>query len=306
MKKKLTWERVSIDFKRNYQKYLIILPIIVFYLLFDYKPMYGVVIAFKNYRPVLGIEGSKWVGFDHFIRFFNDVNCFRVIKNTLSINIAQLVFAFPMPIILALLLNEVKNAAFKKTVQTITYMPHFVATMILCGMLTSFCETNGLFNVIGSWFGAERTNLLMKSSAYYPIYIGSDIWKNIGWDSIIFLAALSGIDQEQYEAAKVDGAGRLKQMFYITLPGLIPTVAILLILRMGGLMSEGYEKTLLLYQPITYEVSDIVSTYVYRKGLIDGNYSYSTAIGLFNSVVNLILMRTANWFSKKAGQSGLF
>ena len=146
----------------------------------------------------------------------------------------------------------------------------------------------------------------MKSSAYYPLYIGSGIWKNIGWDSIIFLAALSGIDQEQYEAAKVDGAGRMKQMIYITLPGLLPTVAILLILRMGSLMSEGYEKTLLLYQPITYDVSDIISTYVYRKGLIDGNYSYSTAIGLFNSGVNLILMRTANWFSKKAGQSGLF
>lgn len=306
MKKKLTWERFSIDLKRNYQKYLIILPIIVFYILFDYKPMYGVIIAFKNFRPVLGIEGSKWVGLDNFTRFFNDVNCFRVIKNTLTINFLQLIFGFPMPIILALLLNEVKNMAFKKTVQTITYMPHFIATMILCGMLTSFSETNGLFNVIGSWFGATRTNLLMKSSAYYPLYIGSGIWKNIGWDSIIFLAALSGIDQEQYEAAKVDGAGRMKQMIYITLPGLLPTVAILLILRMGSLMSEGYEKTLLLYQPITYEVSDIISTYVYRKGLIDGNYSYSTAIGLFNSGVNLILMRTANWFSKKAGQSGLF
>lgn len=306
MKKKLTWERFSIDLKRNYQKYLIILPIIVFYILFDYKPMYGVIIAFKNFRPVLGIEGSKWVGLANFTRFFNDVNCFRIIKNTLTINFLQLIFGFPMPIILALLLNEVKNMAFKKTVQTITYMPHFIATMILCGMLVSFSETNGLFNVIGSWFGAKRENLLMKSSAYYPLYIGSGIWKNIGWDSIIFLAALSGIDQEQYEAAKVDGAGRMKQMIYITLPGLLPTVAILLILRMGSLMSEGYEKTLLLYQPITYDVSDIISTYVYRKGLIDGNYSYSTAIGLFNSGVNLILMRTANWFSKKAGQSGLF
>jgi len=306
MKKLSFGERVVLDFKRNKQKYLIIVPVLVYFILFEYKPMYGVIIAFKEYKPVRGIAGSEWVGFKQFARFFNDIYFFRLLRNTVTISFLSLVFAFPMPILLALLLNEVKHAKFKKTVQTITYMPHFIAMVILCGMITSFCSTNGIVNQIIALFGGTKTNLLMKSSAFYPIYIISGIWKGIGWDSIVFLAALSGIDQEQYEAARVDGAGRIKQMWYITLPGIVPTISILLILRLGGILSVGYEKILLLYQPITYEVADVISTYTYRKGLLEADYSYSTAISIFNSVVNIMFLTASNKISKKVGQSGLF
>lgn len=294
------------DFKKHKQKYLIILPVLVYFILFKYKPMYGVIIAFKRFKPVLGILDSPWVGFQNFIRFFNDIYFFRLIRNTFTISFLSLVFSFPMPILLALLLNEVKNMKFKRTVQTITYMPHFVAMVVLCGIITSFCQTNGLINQIIAFFGGTKTNLLMRKEYFYPIYIVSEIWKNIGWDSIIFLAALSGIDQEQYEAARVDGAGRIKQMIHITLPGILPTISILLILKMGGILNVGYEKILLLYQPVTYEVADVISTYTYRKGLIDSDFSYSTAINMFNSIVNIVFLQVSNKISKKAGQSGLY
>ena len=297
MKKETIGVRIIKDFRKNKQKYLIILPVMIYFILFEYKPMYGVIIAFKRYTPILGIADSPWVGFNNFVRFFKDIYFFRVVKNTLTISFLSLVFSFPMPIFLAILLNEVKNIRFKKTVQTITYM---------CGMITSFCRTDGMINDVIAFFGGTRTSLLLKKQYFYPIYVISDIWKNIGWNSIIFLAALSGIDQEQYEAAKVDGAGRIRQIVYITLPGLLPTVSILLILRMGRVLSVGYEKVLLLYQPVTYEVADVISTYTYRKGLIDADFSYSTAIGMFNSIVNIIILTIANKISKKAGQSGLY
>lgn len=306
MKKESFGKKVIRDFQKNKQKYLIILPVLIFFALFHYKPMYGLIIAFKRFKPNLGIWNSPWIGLQNFERFFNDIYCFRIIRNTFTISFLSLIFSFPMPIILALLLNEVKNMKFKKLVQTITYMPHFIAMVVLCGMITSFCKTNGLVNVIIEFFGGTRANLLLKQQYFYPIYIISEIWKNIGWDSIIFLAALSGIDQEQYEAARVDGAGRMKQMLYITLPGLLPTISILLILKMGTILSVGYEKILLLYVPATYEVADVISTYTYRKGLIDADYSYSTAIGMFNSVVNIIFLQVSNMISKKAGQSGLY
>lgn len=306
MKKKSFGARVARDMKLNYQKYLILLPVLVFLILFHYKPMYGVIIAFKQYKPHLGIWDSQWVGLKNFERFINDVYFTRLIRNTLTINFLNLLFCFPLPILLALLLNEIKNMKFKRVVQTITYMPHFLATVVVCGMITSFCSTNGFVNNIIELFGGTRANLLQDSKYFYPIYIVSDIWKNIGWDSIIFLAALAGIDQEQYEAARVDGAGRIKQMWYITMPGLIPTVSMLLILRMGSILSLGYEKILLLYTPATYEVADVISTYVYRKGLLDADFSYSTAVSLFNSVINIIFLLTSNKISKKLGQSGLF
>lgn len=306
MEKKSLRERIVRDFKKNKQKYLIILPVLIYFILFHYKPMYGLIIAFKRFKPTLGIWDSQWVGLQNFVRFFKDVYFFRLIRNTFTISFLSLIFSFPMPILLALLLNEVKNMKFKKTVQTITYMPHFIAMVVLCGMVTSFCQTNGLINNIIEFLGGTRTNLLLKKEYFYPIYIISEIWKNVGWDSIIFLAALSGIDQEQYEAAKVDGAGRIKQIIYITLPGLLPTISILLILKMGSILSVGYEKILLLYQPVTYEVADVISTYTYRKGLVDADYSYSTAINMFNSVINIIFLQASNIISKKAGQSGLY
>jgi len=306
MQKKSLGQIIVQDFRKNKWKYLIILPVLLYFILFHYKPMYGIIIAFKRFKPNRGIWGSEWVGFLHFTRFFKDYFFFRLLRNTFTISFLSLVFSFPMPILLALLLNEIKNLKFKKAVQTVTYMPHFIAMVVMCGMVTHFCQTNGIVNDVIEFFGGKRTNLLMKPDYFYPIYIVSEIWKNIGWDSIIFLAALSGIDQEQYEAAKVDGAGRLKQMIYITLPGLLPTISILLILKMGRVLSVGYEKILLLYQPSTYEVADVFSTYTYRKGLIDMDYSYSTAINMFNSVINIVFLLVSNKLSKKAGQSGLF
>ena len=294
------------DFQRHKYKYLIVLPVIIYLAIFCYKPMYGVVIAFQKFQPSLGIADSPWVGFAQFERAFSDLYFWRALKNTLTISLLSLVFSFPVPIILALILNEVRVKWFGRTVQTITYMPHFISLVVVCGLINSFCQSEGLITDLLVFFGANRENLLANPNYYYPIYIISGIWASAGWDSIIYLAALSSIDQEQYEAAKVDGAGRLQQLFYITLPGLLPTVVMLLILRMGSILGVGYEKTLLLYQPLTYEVADVLSTYVYRKGLIDANYSFSTAVGLFDSLVGLILVVTVNKISKKFGQSGLF
>lgn len=304
--KKSYKSRVIQDFKRHKYKYLVVLPVIVYMIVFHYKPMYGVIIAFKQYRPTLGITDSPWVGFDNFVRFFKDIYFFRILRNTLSISFLSILFSFPAPIILALMLNEVKVNWFKRAIQTITYMPHFIALVVVCGLINNFCLTNGLLNDIIAVLGGERNNLLSSTVWFYPIYILSGIWQEVGWGSIIYLAALSGIDQEQYEAARVDGAGRIRQMLYITLPGIFPMISIQLILKLGSILGVGYEKILLLYQPATYEVADVISTYVYRKGLVDAEYSFSTAVGLFNSIVNIIFLLLSNRISKKAGQSGLF
>jgi len=204
------------------------------------------------------------------------------------------------------LLNEIKVNWFKRTIQTISYMPHFISTVVLCGMVTAFCQRGGAVNDVISFLGGERKNLLMESSLFYPIYIISDIWQGMGWSSIIYLAALAGIDQEQYEAARIDGASRIQQMCYITLPGLLPTVSMMLILRLGSILNVSQDKILLLYQPLTYEVADVIGTYVYRRGLEEAQYSYSAAVGMFNSIVNIVFLVAANKFSKKVGQSGLF
>lgn len=283
-----------------------VLPVIIYLILFCYKPMYGVIIAFQRYRPGLGIEGSPWIGLDNFVRFFKDINFWRVLRNTFSISFLNILFTFPAPILLALLLNEVKCSWFKRTVQTVSYLPHFIAMVVVCGLVNQFCQSDGLINDIIAFFGGERANLMIKQNMFYPIYIISGIWKEIGWSSIIYLAALAGIDQQQYEAAKMDGANRLQQMFYITLPGLMPTISMLLVLKLGQVLNIGMEKILLLYNEMTYDVADVISTYVYRKGLLDADYSYSTAIGLFNAVVNIVFLLAANKISKKMGQSGLF
>lgn len=298
--------RAAKDFRRNKWKYFIVIPVIVYLILFCYKPMYGVIIAFMRYKPHLGIMGSKWVGLQHFKSMFSDMYFLRGLKNTLSINVLSLFFDFPAAVLLALMLNEVKSSKIKRTVQTITYMPHFISSVVVCGMVVSFTQTTGLFNSIIEFFGGERTNLLIQPKNFYPIYIGTTIWQTTGWDTIIYLAALAGVDQEQYEAARVDGAKRLQMMWYITLPSLVPTISMLLILKMGKMLSLGYEKILLLYQPATYEVADVISTYAYRRGIVQTDYSYSTAVSLFNSLVNIILLRLSNKLSKKLGQSGLF
>ncbi|MGF7145119.1 putative aldouronate transport system permease protein [Anaerotaenia torta] len=297
---------IAKDYKRNKYKYFIVFPVVLYLIIFAYKPMYGIVIAFQRYKPFLGISGSPWVGLDNFVAFFKDIYFFRLLRNTFSISILSILFGFPAPILLALLLNEIKNNKFKRVVQTISYMPYFISIVVVSGLIKAFCQTDGVFNDMIAALGGTRSNLLSVKENFYPIYILSGIWQQVGWDSIIYLAALAGIDQEQYEAAKVDGAGRLKQMLYITLPGLMPTITVLFILRMGGILNVGYEKILLLYQPLTYEVADVISTYVYRKGIVEANYSFSTAVGLFNSLVNICFLLITNKISKKVNDTSLF
>lgn len=297
---------VKTDWKRNKSLYFLVIPVIVFYILFMYKPMYGAIIAFQNYVPRKGISGSEWVGFAQFIKFFKSPYFWRLIRNTVVLSVYSLVFCFPAPIILALLLNEVKNKKFKSTMQTFTYLPHFISMVVAVGIITEFCLSDGLINDIIVLFGGERSAILQNPAYYRSIYIISDIWQEVGWGSIIYLAALAGIDQQLYEAAAIDGAGKWKQTIHVTIPGLMPTVIIMLILRMGSLMSMGYEKTILLYNPSTYETADIISAYVYRVGLLEQNWSYSTAIGLLNSVINCVMLVTANKLSKRVTENSLW
>ncbi|TYP78160.1 ABC transporter permease [Paenibacillus methanolicus] len=294
------------DFLLNKYLYLMMLPVLVYYIVFHYVPMYGAVIAFKNYSPMKGILGSDWVGLKHFADFFNSYYFWRILKNTLLISLYSLLFEFPAPIILALLINEVRGRAFKRAVQTITYMPYFISLVVICGIITDFTNADGLINQIFVWLGYDGQAMLQKPGLFRPIYILSEIWQRIGWESIIYIAALMSIDQEQYEAARMDGASRLKQIVYITLPGIMPTIAIMLILRMGNLLNVGFEKIILLYNPITYETADVISSFVYRKGLLEFGWSYSSAVGLFNSVINLVLLVTANAISRRVSKSSLW
>lgn len=298
--------RIKKDISKNYSLYLLVLPVLLFYILFSYKPMYGAIIAFKNYAPARGIWESQWVGFDHFIRFFNSIYFVRLLSNTLLLSVFSLIFGFPAPILLALLLNEVRNNKFKSISQTITYLPHFISLIVITGMIVNFSMTTGLINDIIVFFGGARSPLLQNPHLYRTIYVASSIWQEVGWGSIIYLAALAGVDSELYEAAKIDGAGKFKQLIYVTLPSIMPTIIIMLILKMGSLMSIGYEKTILLYNPSTYETADIISSYVYRIGLLEQNWSYSTAIGLFNSVINLFLLLLTNKISKKYSETSLW
>lgn len=300
------WKRLGHDLVKNRVLYLMILPIVLFYLVFFYYPMYGAQIAFKDFQPALGLEGSPWRGFKHFKIFFNSIYCGRLIRNTLSINFKNLFFGFPAPIILALLLNEVKNMKFKKVVQTITYLPHFISTIVICGMVLKFTATDGFITNLLTYIGYPKQNLMFNPDLFQPIYVVSEIWQGVGWGSIIYLAAIAGVNGELYEAARIDGAGRWKQTWHVTLPGMLPTIITMLILRIGSMMSLGFEKVFLLYNESIYEKADIISTYVYRKGIEQLNYSFATAVGLFNSVINLILLVGANKVSKKLTESSLW
>ncbi len=306
MNNKTFIQRAKKDLRRNRALYLLVLPVVIFYIVFHYAPMYGAIIAFKDYTPSLGVMKSPWVGLSNFTRFFNSPYCFRLIRNTLLLSIYNLIFGFPAPIILALLLNEVRNTKFKSLTQTITYLPHFISMVVVAGMITNFCMSSGLFNDIIVFFGGERSPLLQNPDLYRLIYVASGIWQEVGWGSIIYLSALSGVDAQLYEAASIDGAGKWKQMIHITLPGIAPTIITMLILKMGSLMSLGYEKTILLYNDATLETADIISSYVYRVGLLEQNWSYSTAIGLFNSVINCTLLIITNQLSKKLSDTSLW
>ncbi len=301
--------RLAMDFRKNWPLYLMVLPVLAFYILFAYKPMVGIIIAFKDYKPALGIWRSPWAdnhGFYHFIEFFTSIFCKRVLVNTLMISLYDLVIGFPAPIILALLLNEVKNATFKKVVQTITYFPHFISAVVICGMVRQFCLTDGLFNIIGGWFGLEPKSLLQIPGNFRMIFTLTNIWQGVGWASIIYLAAIAGVDTGLYEAAALDGAGRFQRIWHITLPGIRPTIIIMLIMRIGSLMNVGYEKIILLYNESIYETADVISTYVYRKGLLEFNFSFSTAVNLFNSIMNFALVYIANFISRKFSETSLF
>lgn len=302
-----TRQIIARDFSKHWPIYLMILPAVLFYLVWCYGPMYGIIIAFNDFSPKKGILGSKWVGLQWFRDFFRSAYAWRTIRNTLLISFYNLIFGFPAPIILALMLNEMRSIKFKRVVQTITYMPYFISLVVLCGILVDFCSTSGLFGEMQRMFGvAEPVNLLGDAKYFRTVYVGSEVWQKLGWDSIIFLSALAGIDQEQYEAATIDGAGKLKQVIHITLPGIMPTISILLILRIGAMMGVGYEKIILLYNGLTYETADVVSTYVYRKGIIDANFSFSTAVNLFNSVINFLLVVFANKMSAILTENSLW
>lgn len=298
--------RLVRDLRKNKLRYLIILPVLLYYLIFCYKPMYGAIIAFKDYVPSLGIADSPWAGFKHFEEFFNSFYFWRILKNTLVISFTNLIFGFPAPIILALLINEVTNRHFKKFVQTVSYIPHFISLVVVCSMIKEFTMDNGLISDILAQFGFERVTMLDQKQYFVPIYVISEIWQRIGWDSIIYLAALVNVNKDLYEAADIDGAGKFRQVFSITLPSIMPTIITMFLLRIGGILNVGYEKIILLYNEATYETADVISTFVYRKGLQEFNWSYSTAVGLFNSIINFIVLIIGNTLSKKFAETGLW
>lgn len=305
-------EKVSIalivkDWKRYKWLYLgFALPMVLYYIVFKYIPLYGLQIAFRDFKVTRGMWDSAFVGFKHFKEFFGSIYFGRLILNTLKISLLELAIGFPIPIIFALLLNEINHKLFQKGIQTITYLPHFISTVVICGLLVNFSAPDGLFNSIIEFFGGEPSSLLMSNKAFLPIYIGSGIWSGFGWGSILYFSALANVDVEQYEAAYLDGAKRFQKMFYITLPGIMPTIVIQFILKVGGLMGVGSEKILLLYSPLTYDTADVISTFVYRKGLIDFNFSYSTAVGFFNSIINIILLITVNKIAKRVSENSLW
>lgn len=298
--------KINKDFHKNYRLYLMVLPVILFYFIFSYVPMYGMLMAFQNYSPIKGVFGSEWAGLEHFQTFFESDYFGRILGNTLKISFFSLLFGFPAPIIFALLLNEMKWGKGKTLVQTITYMPHFISIVVVCGMIKSFTMDTGFINYIYSFFGGTPVTMLSEPSLFVPIYVISDIWQNVGWGSIIFIAAISTIDLSFYEAADIDGANRFQKIIHITLPSLLPTIVILLILRIGTVLNVGFEKIILLYNPGIYSTADVISTFVFRRGLVELNWGFSAAVGLFNSVVCFILVVGANYLSRKTNENSLW
>jgi putative aldouronate transport system permease protein len=299
--------KLAKDLARNKIIYLMLLPVVLYYAIFLYGPMYGLQIAFKSFNPVKGIWGSEWVGFKHFVSFYQSYFFWRLIRNTVLINFYEVLFGFPAPIVLALLLNEIRHRLFKNMVQSVTYLPHFISMVVVAGMMVDFLSRDGLVNQILALFGADPVTFLLRPEWFRTIYVGSGIWQGVGWGSIIYLAAIAGIDPMLYEAARVDGAGRWKQLLHVTVPGIMPTVIIMLILRLGQMMSGGnFEKIILLYNSTTYETADVFSTFVYRRGLLDMSYSFSAAIGLLNNIINFILLLTANTFSRRLSEYKLW
>ncbi|WP_425355514.1 ABC transporter permease [Saccharibacillus sacchari] len=283
------------------------LPALLYFLIFHYFPMYGIQIAFKNFVPSMGVTGSPWVGFDHFERFFNSYYFWDLLWNTFSISFYELAIGFPLPIILALAFNEIASGKFKKTVQTVTYAPHFISVVVMAGMIITFLSpSNGMIVMLIEALGFNAPQFLTDPAWFKTMYVLSGVWQSTGWGTIIYLAALSGVDPQLHEAAIVDGASRFKRVLHINLPTILPTITIMLILNMGNILTVGYEKILLLQNSLNLEASDVISTYVYRAGLVDAQYSFSTAVGLFNSVINVILLVTVNWIARRTSSNSLW
>ncbi len=292
---------------RSKYLFLLFLPCLIYYVLFKYVPMFGIIISFKNYNLFKGVWESPWVGFKYYKMFFSNPDAFVVLKNTFLLGIYKLVLGFPAPIVLALLLNEVKRAFFKRFVQTVSYLPHFISNVVVASMVILFLSpSNGIVNRLIEWLGFESINFMIKPDLFRWIYVLSDIWQHIGWETIIYLAALTAIDPGIYESAEIDGASRWKQTWNVTLPGIAPAIVILFILNVGKVLEIGFEKVFLLYNPAIYETADIISTYVYRTGLSQGNYSYATAIDLFSGIISLIFVYSANVFSRKLSETSLW
>lgn len=297
--------RLRANFRNNWVVYLLLVPVILWYLTFCYMPMFGIVMAFEKFKFTKGIFGSQWVGFKNFEKFFSSYYFLRLLRNTLLLSIKDLIFSFPAPIIFALLLNELHNKTFKKSIQTISYLPYFISMVVVCGLVKTFTESTGVFSLISQALGGPK-ELITYPGAFHGIMITSGIWQNLGYNSVIYISALTAINMELYESATLDGANRWQQTLHITLPGIMPTIIIMLIMRAGHLMSVNYQKIILLYSPATYETADTISTFVYRKGLIDGDYSYAAAVDLFNSVINTLLLITVNYISRKKTDTSLF
>ena len=306
--------RIADEFKRNFILYILAIPVIAYFLVFCYLPMFGLVMAFKDYKVMKGIWGSDWAGmggFQHFYTFLSDPAFLSVFKNTIVISLLDLIFGFPAPVIFALMLNEIKNLKYKKVIQTVTYLPHFISLVVICGMVTTFLKPEGILTSFFMLFGGQEVDYMLKPEWFRTIYIASGIWQGVGWGSIIYLSALSSIDQELYEAAVIDGAGKWKQVIHITLPGIASTIIILFIMRMGSVLSVGYEKIILLQNSYNHDISQVISSYIYEVGL-SGKYPradampLSAAAGLFQSVVNIIFLVTANTISRKFSESSLF
>lgn len=294
------------DLKTNRSLYILFIPALLYYLIFHYGSIYGAIIAFMDYSPRLGVTGSPWVGLKHFLNFFKNPMCSKIISNTLKISIVSMVFNFTLPIILALLLNELKSVRFSRFIQNATYMPHFISLVVICGMVRVFTKDTGIITYFMSLFGAERVSLLIYPEYFLPVYVATSVWQSMGWNAIIYLAALTAVDEEQYEAATIDGANRFQKLVHITLPGISTVIVTMFVLRIGSLMSVGHEQILLLSTDATMSTANVISTYVYQKGLLEQNWSFSTAVNMFNSIINIIMLTAANWISRRFANSSLW
>jgi len=301
------WQSLFKNIKVNWILYVMILPVLVYYIIFSYVPMYGIVLAFKKYSIRNGIMGSPWIGLKNFEKFFGTYNFWQLIGNTVGISFYSLIVGFPLPILFALLLNYLRSNRLRKVVQMVSYAPYFISTVVICGMISLFLNVDiGIVNKFLNFFGVESINFLAEAGMFKSVYVWTGIWQHLGWDAIIYISALSGVDQQLHEAAIIDGATKIQRMIHVDLPAIKPTIIMLLILKMGGLMNVGFEKVFLLQNSLNKSASSVISTYIYEVGLINSDYGYSTAVGLFNSVINAFLLITVNTICKKATEESLF